>query len=377
MSRSVNCDYRPIVTEKRPFALNRITINLLRTIAAGVIISLFFSAGFSSRAVAAESLSMPEQLSKLEQSRGYSSSPGQSIIDRLQVLELRTFGNVGTGSIFERLNRLNEKQSPLPLPSIPADNLHNFPAASPNAAQQERIKGLMQSTSLAKGLITANTFPCHFFRIEEASAKPSNEDYLDSVLTASKNRVFKFQTMPVPVYITAPPDPAYASAVVAAFADWDRRTEGLIKFATVTQPNAARIRVTWSHLGIKPDKDASTLGAHTVTKWTKKPSGRISLLSVGAIPVPLYIPSPGPKYTVPPQVIEVNLDLVESNEAEARYLTLRNIVAHELGHAIGLLGHSPSKGDLMYPITDEHSRISQRDLNTVKRLYEKKATVPL
>ncbi len=369
MSLSVNCDYRPIVTEKRPPALNRITIHLLRTVSAGIIISVFFSGSFSSMAVAADSLSMPEQLSKLEKSQGYSYSPGQSIIDRLQVLELRTFGNVGTGSIFERLNRLNEKQSTLPLPSIPA--------VSPNAAQQERIKGLIQSTSLAQGQITANTFPCHFFRIEEASAKPSNEDYLDSVLTASKNRVFKFQTMPVPVYITAPPDPAYAAAVVAAFADWDRRTEGLIKSATVTQPNAARRRVTWSHLGIKPDKDASNLGAHTVTKWTKKPSGRISLLSVGAIPVPLYIPSPGPKYTVPPQVIEVNLDLVESKEAEARYLTLRNIVAHELGHAISLLGHSPSKGDLMYPITDEHSRISQRDLNTIKRLYEKKATVPL
>lgn len=373
----MNCDYRPIATEKRPLALNCNTINLLRTITASLIISIFSSASFSSRAVAADSLSMPEQLSKLEQSQGYSYSPGQSIIDRLQVLELRTFGNVGTGSIFERLNRLNEKQSQLPLPSPPANSPANIKETPPSAAQQEKIKGLMQSTSLAKSLITANTFPCHFFRIEEASAKPSNEDYLDSVLTASKNRVFKFQTMPVPVYITAPPDPAYASAVVAAFADWDRRTEGLIKFATVTQPNAARIRVTWSHLGIKPDKDASTLGAHTVTKWTKKPSGRISLLSVGAIPVPLYIPSPGPKYTVPPQVIEVNLDLVESNEAEARYLTLRNIVAHELGHAIGLLGHSPSKGDLMYPITDEHSRISQRDLNTVKRLYEKKATVPL
>lgn len=377
MSLSVNCDYRPIVTEKRPLALNYIAINLLRTITAGVVISVFSSAIFSSSAVAADSLSMPEQLSKLEHSQGYSYSPGQSIIDRLQVLELRTFGNVGTGSIFERLNRLNEKQRPLPLQSIPANIPANITEPSPNAAQQERIKGLMQSTSLSKGLVTANTFPCHFFRIEEASAKPSTEDYLDSVLTASKNRVFKFQSMPVPVYITAPPDPAYASAVVAAFADWDRRTEGLIKFATVTQPNAARIRVTWSHLGIKPDKDASTLGAHTVTKWTKKPSGRISLLSVGAIPVPLYIPSPGPKYTVPPQVIEVNLDLIESNEAEARYLTLRNIVAHELGHAIGLLGHSPSKGDLMYPITDEHSRISQRDLNTVKRLYEKKATVPL
>jgi hypothetical protein len=167
----VNCDYRPIVTEKRPLAFTYIAINLLRTITAGVVISVFSSAIFSSSAVAADSLSMPEQLSKLEHSQGYSYSPGQSIIDRLQVLELRTFGNVGTGSIFERLNRLNEKQRPLPLQSIPANIPANITEPSPNAAQQERIKGLMQSTSLSKGLVTANTFPCHFFRIEEASAK--------------------------------------------------------------------------------------------------------------------------------------------------------------------------------------------------------------
>jgi hypothetical protein len=160
----VNCDYRPIVTEKRPLAFTYIAINLLRTITAGVVISVFSSAIFSSSAVAADSLSMPEQLSKLEHSQGYSYSPGQSIIDRLQVLELRTFGNVGTGSIFERLNRLNEKQRPLPLQSIPANIPANITEPSPNAAQTRATSKACcnRQANLTRTLANSQYFPYSF-----------------------------------------------------------------------------------------------------------------------------------------------------------------------------------------------------------------------
>jgi tetratricopeptide (TPR) repeat protein len=45
------------------------------------------------------------------------------------------------------------------------------------------------------------------------------------------------------------------------------------------------------------------------------------------------------------------------------------LVLHELGHAIGIWGHSKDPGDIMYthPIV---SQLSQRDINTVHKLYD-------
>jgi predicted Zn-dependent protease len=81
-------------------------------------------------------------------------------------------------------------------------------------------------------------------------------------------------------------------------------------------------------------------------------------------------------------VVSVNLSRRWSKDE------MRAIVLHEMGHALGIAGHSPSKGDIMYwkvqeskhrlnlpgviyPIAFKSlvSKPSQRDLNTLIRLY--------
>jgi predicted Zn-dependent protease len=53
------------------------------------------------------------------------------------------------------------------------------------------------------------------------------------------------------------------------------------------------------------------------------------------------------------------------------YLATLATIRHELGHALGLWGHSPSSNDALYSSqTANLSPISNADINTLKRLYQ-------
>lgn|GEM_PF-2787981 len=45
------------------------------------------------------------------------------------------------------------------------------------------------------------------------------------------------------------------------------------------------------------------------------------------------------------------------------------VLLHEMLHALGIVVHSPNRNDIMYPVITNRTTLSQRDINTLMRLY--------
>jgi hypothetical protein len=305
--------------------------------------------------------SMDQSISRLEQDCGLVVDHYASLPQRLSVVELKVFGKPVSGPMLTRIQSVRDALDKKAPEAAPIYSTNEAPAA----------EGTPDTMPLL------NAIPPNFLRIQPPGEPADTSDYYTDVLKGNKGKILRFKQMPVPVFINQFPDQQFISSVVKGFESWEDRTQGAVRFVQVDDSSKARIIVVWKRLGKNEDMKGCALGAHTITKYTAKGKGTVSVVDLAGVPVPIYIPKLGPKYTVPPQVIEVNLDLLMSKSPLTRYRLLQNIVAHELGHALGLLGHSQNTFDLMYAVTDEHSRLSDRDINTLIRLYKQKTDVPL
>jgi len=80
---------------------------------------------------------------------------------------------------------------------------------------------------------------------------------------------------------------------------------------------------------------------------------------------------------------KVDRILVTAREADGREARLEDVyttVLHEMGHALGLGGHSPNKADVMYPWRQQSRRLttlSPRDRETLRLLYQRPVGQPI
>lgn len=132
----------------------------------------------------------------------------------------------------------------------------------------------------------------------------------------------------------------YKQTVLNAFREWMVAGGGCIKFIDANSANTADIKVYFV-----PQFNDNKAG---VTEHVSQAGGKYMLSATIKI---RYT-----DYYKPKRVLS-------KDEVYA-------VAVHEIGHAIGILGHSSNRNDIMYPTTDIIGiHASNRDVNTIRQFY--------
>ena len=153
-------------------------------------------------------------------------------------------------------------------------------------------------------------------------------------------------------YLSKLPD-YYKSAISRAFNQWDKSVD-FISFKNVQSKKDANIQILFKPL----PEDVCTNGICRYVLAYTTPKRRLNTLT------------------------SVSITLYDKNHAGEYFSDkeVYNTILHELGHALGIMGHSYNSGDLMYQATDETDKVfaeqrsyfnflSGTDVNTMKLLY--------
>ncbi len=184
--------------------------------------------------------------------------------------------------------------------------------------------------------------------IEDSGAK-DGADYFASA-TRHHKALWNNSKMPLRVYIdngaTVPGvEPQYQEIICQAFSDWRNAASGKVSFIFISAKSGADIVVHWSN--DRSNISSSIEGGNTV-------------LDVDALSSITSIRSA--KITLVPPAIATGTGNLE----------IRLAALHEIGHALGLDGHSPNPADVMYAFAGSIKTIpqlSERDRNTLQKLY--------
>ncbi len=166
------------------------------------------------------------------------------------------------------------------------------------------------------------------------------ENYYDSIKL--DGNYVKWKNFPITVYV----EPGnYSYLVKNAFANWQKASGGFVKFEFVGNINSAQIKV------FMVDK-LSNISLDNYESGVAVINAKNNII-----------------YNADIKLLEFDAKTGERLSDDVIYATS----LHEVGHALGLQGHSPNSNDIMSAIMNKTSKvISKRDLNTLKMLYSLK-----
>lgn len=230
-------------------------------------------------------------------------------------------------------------------------------------------------------------------------AAPDNaNNYIQSIIDQSAGRVNIFGEMPIKIYISEPPShtATYEKALKDAFSEWEQASESKVKFEYVSNPAVSDLQVVWQDnvedFAWQPVLYKEDISAAKKKQMYKKASTALqigsyaAMIAAGMIGIPVlggvgmmgnsigsplldYQGSKTDKFTPDIKIGTGDADKIPEQQG---YLKIKQIALHEIGHAIGIYGHSNNPNDIMYD-SFSVSAISTRDANTIKEIYKPRA----
>ncbi len=234
---------------------------------------------------------------------------------------------------------------------------------------------------------------------EEVSHLAGNpENYIQEIYEQSKGQVNVFGHMPIKVYISSakvkPYNRTYEKAVREALKEWEKATNDKLKFSVLYDPQKADIYVTWQEefedYAWRPMLTTDDIAVKKQKmKYQKanmlvRTGSMIAMLAGGLLGVPLVgtlgyagssVASPVLQYkaygsNVTANNVKINTKVTKGMTKEQAKQKIKQIAMHQIGHAIGLYGHSPDPKDIMHEDFTANS-ISKRDQNTIQEIYRR------
>lgn len=183
---------------------------------------------------------------------------------------------------------------------------------------------------------------------KDSTTEGGEQDYLSSISYANSITKWALNRIPLKIFLAPTAGivgykPGYLEGVKQSFQDWSDATDNKVSFVYVTERDKCDIEFSFSN-DIKAVSNPAEGGEAKVY--------------------------PGPNGIVKASVVVLTLD-----PSPAQPMTpalMRWICLHEIGHSLGMMGHSSRPDDVMYssmPLASIDRGLSNRDKNTLKHLY--------
>ena len=173
------------------------------------------------------------------------------------------------------------------------------------------------------------------------------DDYFDRITVASNGRLTRFDRDRIRVYTDTPPFEAsdYKETLSESLALWEKGTQGKLKFELTQEVADADIRIKWAY---QQDRRQSS-----------EYIGEAMLIRGAAgfhVEIEISLRDRRSLKPYPPEIVQTAL-------------------LHEIGHAVGLWGHSDNPNDVMYYASTAKAP-TPRDITTWKKVSETPVDTP-